>query len=130
MGEFLGWLICIGFAGTLLNYVLKWVQKKYGKVISKNPTGKVVMPILMKVFVRNHKLFGMATITLLLVHFLIQFTQRGLNITGAIAASFMIAQVVLGMVGAFVIKSRKGTWFIAHRVISGVMVLAILIHIL
>lgn len=40
----------------------------------------------------------------------------------------MIAQVTLGIVGAYVIKNRKGLWFSIHRILAAALALVIFIH--
>ncbi|MGD9473859.1 MAG: hypothetical protein AB7V37_02470 [Eubacteriaceae bacterium] len=35
LGELFGWLLIGAYAGTLLNFILKVVNKRYGKVIKK-----------------------------------------------------------------------------------------------
>ena len=129
-GGFLGWLTIIACAGTILNYVLKVVNKKYGKNISSNPDGKKLMSILMKVFVGKHRYWGLAAVLFLLLHFLLQFTQFGLSITGVIAATALILEFVIGMYGVLLHKKRAGTWFWIHRSIAILLVFGIGIHLI
>ncbi len=130
IGGFLGWLIIIAYVGTILNYILKVVNKKYGKNISSGPTGKPIMSVLMKVFIRQHRYWGFATVLFLLLHFLLQFNQFGISITGVIAAAILILQVCLGMYGAYLHKKRTGAWFWTHRVIAILLILGVAIHLL
>lgn len=130
IGGFLGWLTVIAYAGTMLNFVLKVVNKKYGKNISSHPDGKKLMSILMKVFVRQHRYWGFAAVLFLLLHFLMQFSQFGISITGVIAATILILQIGLGMYGAYLHKKRAGAWFWVHRFIATLLILGIVIHLL
>jgi predicted heme/steroid binding protein len=133
MGEFgglFGWLLILAFAGTILNYCVKFVNKKFGKQITSTPQGKSTMKLLMTIFVKNHRYFGLATILFLLAHFLIQFSRFGINVTGAIAALIMICQVGLGIYGNKKKKSRNSVWFVAHRVIAVLIILGIGLHLL
>lgn len=43
LGGFFGWLLVIAFGGTIMNYCLKFVNKRYGKSISENPYGKKII---------------------------------------------------------------------------------------
>lgn len=129
-GDLLGWLIIIAYFGTMLNYVLKVVSKKYGKKIVFNPDGKKLMNILMKVFVRQHRHWGFAAILFLLLHFMLQFNQFGISITGIIAASILILQIFIGMYGAYLHKKRAGIWFWVHRFIALLLVFTIALHLL
>ena len=130
LGGLFGWLLVFALVGTILNYCLKFVNKRYSKKISAYPASKKTMKILMTVFVRNHKYFGLATVGLLLVHFISEFTRSGINVTGCIAAVIMIFQVLLGVYANIKKKKRKGTWFIVHRIISVLIIVGIAIHLI
>lgn len=129
LGGFFGWLLVVAFIGTILNYVVKYINKKFGKKLSEKPMGKQIMKNLMTIFVRNHKYFGFATGTLLIIHFIIQFSKYGLNLTGAIAGILLILQIPLGIYGVKK-KQRKGLWFISHRLIAVLLIVGIFIHIM
>lgn len=130
LGGLFGWLLVIAFAGTILNYCLKFINKRYSKKIAQYPNGKRIIKMLMTIFVRNHKYFGLATIVLLLAHFISQFTRFGINVTGAIAAVLMVIQVLLGMYANIKKRPRKGLWFFAHRVIAVLIIFGIGYHLL
>lgn len=130
LGGFFGWLLIGAFAGTLLNYLVKFVNKKWGKAISGSSFGKKTMKLLMTVFVRNHRFFGFLTTLLLLAHFTIQFSRYGINLTGSLAATLIIAQVSLGIYATRAHKPRKGVWFVAHRLVAVLIILGIFLHLL
>lgn len=130
LGGLFGWLIIFAFASTILNYCLKFINKRYINKISTYPQGKKIMKLLMRIFVSNHKYFGFATVIFILLHFIIQFTKFGLNITGFIAAILMITQVLLGVYANVKKKPRKGIWFTAHRVIAVLIIFSIIIHLI
>ncbi|MFA9465283.1 MAG: cytochrome b5 domain-containing protein [Velocimicrobium sp.] len=130
LGGFLGWLIVWTYVGTMLNYVTKAVNKKWGKKISSTPFGKKIMGFCMKVFVRNHKYFGLSTVIFLLLHFTIQFISFGFNLSGGLAASLLMIQVILGIYASLTHKKRKGAWFILHRIIAILLVFGICFHVL
>ncbi|HCL01146.1 MAG TPA: hypothetical protein DHW61_01815 [Lachnoclostridium phytofermentans] len=130
LGGLFGWLLVFTFTGTILNYCLKFVNKHFGKTISAYPTGKKIMKILMTIFIRNHKYFGLATVVFLLAHFIAQFTKFGINVTGCIAAILMILEVLLGVYANIKKKPRKGAWFIAHRILAVLIILGIAIHLI
>lgn len=129
-GELFGWLLVFAFTGTILNYCMKIVNKRLSKKISAFPVGKKIMKVLMTIFVRNHKYFGLATVVLLLAHFIAQFSKFGINVTGSIAAVLLLLQVWLGIYANIKKMPRKGTWFIAHRVIAVLLILGIAIHLI
>lgn len=129
-GNFLGWLIIIAYIGTMLNYVIKAINRHLGKQISSNVKGKSLMGILMKVFVRNHKYFGLATAAFLILHLLIQFSILGINTTGFIAAALLLFEVLLGIYASLRHKPREGVWFAIHRTISLLLMVGIAFHLL
>jgi len=53
---------------------------------------------------------------------------HGLSITGAVAASIEVLQILLGIYGSKVKKKGK-YWLMAHRTIAVMLLIAILIHI-
>lgn len=130
IGGLFGWLLIISYVGTLLNYVLKFINKKWGKKLFATEDRKKLFGILMKIFVKNHKYFGFATALFLILHFLIQFNQFGLNISGGIAAALLLLQVLLGVYATTAHKPRKGLWFLLHRAIAVLLILGIAIHLL
>lgn len=129
-GGLLGWLLIGSFVCTLLNYCVKFVNKKWGKKISTNDFGKKTMKLLMTIFVRNHRFFGVLTAVLLIAHFAIQFSQFGINLTGVLAAVFIMVQVALGIYANLAHKPRKGIWFITHRTIAILIVAGIGFHLI
>ncbi len=129
LGGLFGWLIVIAFLGTILNYGIKFINKRISKKLMTHPKGMKVMRTLMIIFVKNHKYFGFATGVFLLLHVIVQFTKFGLNATGGIAAILMIIQVGLGIYSIVKKKPRKGAWFITHRVIAILLILGIALHI-
>lgn len=130
LGGFLGWTLIAFYAATLLNYLLKAINRKFGKSISTKPGAKKLMGLLMKIFVKNHRLFGFGTIILLLSHFAVQFSRMGVNLTGALAASLLLLQVGLGIYGSTGNRKRGGVWFVLHRTVAVLIVVAVVVHLL
>lgn len=130
IGELFGWVIVFSYALTVLNYFVKLVNRKYSRQLAKHPEAKRLMGRVTPFVVKNHKIFGFITITGILVHFYIQFTRWGLVASGAVAASLMVLQVILGAYGAFINKKRKGLWFVTHRLIAAILFAAIVYHII
>jgi len=130
LGNFLGWLTIALFAGTIANYVVKFINKKYGKQIAASSTGKKIITFLMKVFVKNHRYFGIGAFAALFLHFIIQYLKFGFSISGIIAAVLLILQVLLGIYAFMNKKPRRGMWFIAHRSIAVLLILGMAFHLL
>lgn len=130
VGAFFGWVIVIAYTLTVLNYVMKAANKKWGKAIRKNKTLKGPWQAVLSFVVKNHKIFGVITIIGILIHFFIQYNRWGFVTSGAIAAGLMILQAFLGGYGFRVKKSRKGPWLIAHRLIAVLLFFAIAYHLI
>lgn len=129
-GPLLGWMLVIMVCGSILNYCVKFIAKKYGRKINKNPVGKSIFKVFKIVFIRYHRVFGFISLLLLLSHFLIQFSIYGLNLTGALAATVLLSQIFLGIYIYVKKKTSKDPAFIAHRIIAILLILAIALHIL
>ena len=130
LGELFGWLLVSALAGTILSFFLILINKRFGKKIAASPKGKKIMKVLLTIFVRNHIYFGLATVALLLTHFIIQFTNIGFNITGGIVAGLLIIQILYGLYAYIKKKPRKGVWFFLHRALAALIVLGIAIHLI
>ena len=123
-----GWLVIILFVGTILNYVLKPINKKYGKTLKPDSFGKKCLQILMKIFVMNHKYFGIAAGIFLIIHFVLEFIRYGMSLSGLLAAVVMMVEIVLGVHAKMNKKPRRGTWFIVHRIVTIVILITIFMH--
>ncbi|HVJ47662.1 hypothetical protein [Desulfitobacterium sp.] len=99
IGALFGGVVYFLFVLTLLNFIVKYVNSKYRTQLMKNEEVYNLFKKLMKFTVKNHKRFGLMTIVFLLLHFAVQQSQYGMNITGSIAAVIMLAQIGLGVYG-------------------------------
>jgi hypothetical protein len=129
LGKLFGALTIFFFIATILNYIVKFVNRKYTKEIARNPEFKKVWMRFMRILVKYHRYFGFATVVSLLTHFAIQANFRWVSASGLIAAGVLLSQLLLGMYGAYVDKKRKGLWFVTHRMISVALLITILLHV-
>ncbi|AEV28641.1 hypothetical protein SpiGrapes_0813 [Sphaerochaeta pleomorpha str. Grapes] len=129
LGGFFGFLIIVLYGLTVLNYIVKWVNKRYGASMKTHEKGYSVFKKCMKIVIRNHKLFGLLTVVFLLTHFFIQFNQYGISMTGVVAAGVMVLQVLLGLYG-FLTKNKGKGWLLIHRSIAVILLLSILSHLI
>lgn len=130
IGGLFGWITIILFCATLLNFILKFINKKFSKQIAQNQSIKPIFSFLTKLFVRYHRVWGLLTVITLITHFLIQFNTFGVSISGGAAASILFTQVFLGLYGTYKAKNRKGIWFVSHRLISILLIFAIFVHLM
>lgn len=129
VGEALGILIIVFYSLALLNFIIKYIFKYYRTTLQKNKEFFTLYKKVMKFFVKFHRYFGMTAILCIFAHFYVQFTTKGLRLTGAFAASLMLIQAGLGMYGIYSKKKWKH-WITVHRVLAIMIGVAILIHIL
>lgn len=128
MGEFLGQLIIIFYILTISSFILVRINKNFKEYLIKNDKFYTLFKKVLKLIRKYHSLFGILTIVFLLLHFTVQFISRGLNLTGMLAASLLILQVMLGIYGK-TFKKKFKNWIAIHRIIAVVLLIAILIHI-
>ncbi|NCC71609.1 hypothetical protein EOM09_08615 [bacterium] len=128
MGEFFGISIIILYVLTILKYIFRLINKYFGTALSKNEKFYNVYRKIVSIITKNHRVFGMLTILFILAHFIVEFSKHGIIVTGVIAASFMIIQILLGLYATITKKINK-SWMFIHRLISILILVAILIHI-
>lgn len=128
---FLGWVTAISFGLAILNFFVKYINKKYINKLGKEK--KQIVDLyrkIMKLIVKNHKLLGTIAIFSVLTHFIIAFLSNRISVTGIIAAILMATIFSLGVYGAFINKNYKGMWLKMHRVMAFALLLAIAIHVI
>jgi len=128
LGGLFGGIVVLLYFMTILNYFVKFINRKYKNKLMKNEKFYKAFSKLMKFTIKRHKLFGTLTIAFILLHFILQFLQYGLNITGVIAATIMLIQVGLGIYGSKR-KKRGKKWIVIHRTIAVVLLIAIVVHV-
>jgi hypothetical protein len=129
LGEVFGILIIIFYSLTVLNYIVKFLNKKFKFTSSKNVNVAKVSKFLMKFIVRYHSIFGYIAIGLVLAHFAIQALTIEISVIGIIAATIMLIQIALGFYGKKY-KPKKKAWLYVHRGIAVLLIATILIHII
>lgn len=127
----LGLVAAISFAVAILNYFVKYINKKYINKLGKEK--KQIVDIyrkVMRIIIKNHKVAGTIAVISVLAHFVISFSNGRVSITGIIAAVIMILIFILGFYGAVINKNIKGNWLKVHRFIAFVLVVAIAVHVI
>lgn len=129
---FLGWITAIAFGLAVLNYFIKYVNRKFINKISKeNPALAKNYRIVMRYFVKYHRLFGIIATISVIMHFIIIYTTQGvLSYTGIIAAIAMILVFSLGIFGTRIQKKVNGSWVKVHRGIAFVLIIAVIVHLI
>lgn len=128
---FLGWVTAISFSLAILNFFVKYINKKYISKLGKEKKQLVDMyRKVMKIIIKNHKLVGSIAVVSVLTHFFIAFSSNRISITGIIAATIMASIFCLGVYGAYINKNYKAMWLKVHRVLAFTLILAIATHVL
>jgi hypothetical protein len=128
LGFFLGVSIVFFYSLSVLNFFVKYINKKYRSKINSNKKLKSVFNPFMKFIVKYHKLFGVLTAVALIAHFTVQYSLFGLNLTGALAGITLVLQVILGGY-IYKKKKRKGIAFQSHRLVAILLLILMAIHI-
>lgn len=128
LGGLFGWATVVTVIGANLSYVCKYLNLKFGKKIRENKGLAPLWNMGMKLFLKNHPIFGIATLIFLSAHFIIQFMGSRLPYTGFIAAGILLCQGVLGGLVYTKKVSRKSFVFTTHRIFGLLLTIAILGH--
>jgi hypothetical protein len=125
--EIFGAIAIVLFVLALMNFALKWTYRNYPKYFKKHPKYAKVHLALMKPFVKMHKWVGIGAVAAMDAHIVLAFIERGFNISGAVTAVLLLAQMFIGMFGAWA-KPKSKTWLVIHRVVAISAVVALLVH--
>lgn len=131
VAEIIGWIVTWGFGIALLNFIIKFVYKKY---ITKLPKEKKTISdgysLVMKYVIMYHKPIGILTALTVVTHFTLMSLFVKVSVTGIAAMSIMLSTVLMGTYGAFINKNYKGKWLKVHRFFALLLVMLIGIHII
>lgn len=127
----IGWIVVWGFVFVMLNFVLKLINKKF---ISKLPPDKKKFVdnyrTVMKYVVKYHKLAGIMTSLIIIIHLVLMSIFVKVSITGLIAMALMFGIFFLGIYGAYINKNLKALWLKIHRGLAFLLVIAIIVHVM
>ncbi len=128
-GNLFGWLIVAGLVITLLNYVVKFVYRKWISKLDKESDFRKNYTKVQRFIVKYHRFFALFTTIVLITHLLIQVQYRWVSRTGLIAAALLVANGLLGIYGHYYKKRKKSAWLYVHRTIAVLTAIAIVLHI-
>lgn len=127
----LGLVTAISFSIAILNFFVKYINKKYINKLGEDK--KEIVKFyrkIMKLIIKYHKVAGTIAVISMLTHFFIAFSSNRISITGIIAGLIMVTIFLLGVYGAFINKEYKGKWLKAHKILAFFLIIAIAIHVL
>lgn len=129
-GKMLGWIGAIGYLIALLNFFMKYINKKYINKLSKDKKKYVdVYRFVMKYVVKYHRVAGVIATLAIIIHFFIMYNYRWLSMSGLYAAIAMWIIFALGIYGTKINKNIRGPWVKIHRVLSFILILLVVWHI-
>ncbi|MPN31381.1 hypothetical protein SDC9_178855 [bioreactor metagenome] len=128
IGELLGILTAVLFGGAILNFCVKFVNRKWVMKLPKESKFKQGYTSVMKFLVKNHRFFGFGAAALMVAHVVVQILFRWVSITGLITAGLAVVTVVLGVV-MFKAKKRTPAMLWAHRGSVIALIAAFVVHV-
>ena len=102
MGEFLGWATVVCSALAIGDFIFKRLNKVVTGYLPRESQFRDYYKLLLKLFIRFHKLFGLAAVTFAVIHFLSQYLGGDIAITGVIAVCSLALMGVTGIILAVV----------------------------
>lgn len=130
IGNFLGWLIVAGYGLAVMNYLVRWANKRWFSKLHKDSLVKRYYLNLMRLIVHNHRWFALSATLALIVHFVLQIMFRWVSLSGLFALAFMVINAGLGIYGFYFKKSKRTLWFIIHQAAAVILIAAIIFHVL
>ena len=128
---FLGWIGAWGYGIALLNFFMKYVNKKYINNLPKDKQKFTkIYRTVMKYVVKYHKIAGTVASIAIIAHFYLMYTYKGLSIPGLIAAIVMWIVFTLGVYGFAINKNVRGSWVKIHRILSFLLILLVGFHVI
>ena len=128
IGELLGILTAVLFGGAILNFCVKFVNRKWVMKLPKESKFKQGYTSVMKFLVKNHRFFGFGAAALMVAHVVVQILFRWVSITGLVTAGLAVVTVVLGVV-MFKAKKRTPAMLWAHRGSVIALIAAFVVHV-
>ena len=129
LGNLLGILTAVLFGVAVLNFVVKFVNRKWVMKLPKESKFKQGYSFVMKFLVKNHRFFGLGAAVLMVAHVVLQILFKWVSITGIITAALAVVTIMLG---GYMFKAKKRTpamlW--AHRGAVIALILAFVAHVL
>jgi hypothetical protein len=127
LGHYIGILTAITFSLAILNFVIKWINRKWVVKLPKESKFKAGYMKVMKFLVKNHRFFAFTAVALMVAHVILQVTYKWVSPTGIVTASLAVITAVLGII-MFKAKKRTPAMLWAHRGSVIALILAFLVH--
>lgn len=129
LGNLLGILTAVLFGIAILNFCVKFVNRKWVMKLPKESKFKQGYTTVMKFLVKNHRFFGIGAAALMVAHVVLQLIFKWVSITGIITAALAVVSVALGVV-LFKAKKRTPAMLWAHRGAVIALILSFIAHVI
>lgn len=127
----LGWIGVWGYVLALINFFVKYVNKKFINKFPKDKQNFIKMyRTIMRYIVKYHKIIGAVASVAIIGHLYLMYNRIGLSVPGLIAALLMWSILSLGFYGAVINKNFKGKWLKLHRVLAFLLIFAVIFHVM
>ena len=129
IGNLIGILTAILFGVAIINFVIKFVNRKWVMKLPKESKFKQGYTTVMKFLVKNHRFFGFGAAATMVAHVVMQLLFKYPLITGIITAALAVVTVMLGGI-MFKAKKRTPAMLWAHRSAVIALIVAFCVHVL
>mgnify|MGYP000993611412 CR=1 FL=1 len=129
IGKLLGILTAVLFGIAILNFCVKFVNRKWVMKLPKESKFKQGYTSVMKFLVKNHRFFGFGAAVLMVAHVVVQILFRWVSVTGLVTAGLAVVTVALGVV-MFKAKKRTPAMLWAHRGSVIALIAAFVVHVI
>lgn len=125
----MGWVSLYAFGIAILNFILKYINKKYISSLPKDKSN-IIKPYktLMKYVVKYHKAVGIVAVGAMAAHLTLMTLYVRTSISGFVAMSLMTLIVIIGLYGVLLHKKYNKPWLKVHRLLAALLVLALAVH--
>lgn len=127
LGHYIGILTAIFFGCAIMNFVIKWANRKWVVKLPKESMFKADYMKVMKFLVKNHRYFAFTAVALMAAHIILQITYKWVSPTGIVTASLAVITAILGVI-MFKAKKRTPAMLWAHRGSVIALIAAFLVH--
>lgn len=128
LGNLLGILTAVVFGGAIMNFVIKFVNRKWVMKLPKESKFKQGYASVMKFLVKNHRFFGIGAAALMVAHVVLQILFKWVSVTGIVTAGLAVVTVVLGII-MFKAKKRTSAMLWSHRGAVIALILSFIVHV-
>jgi len=129
LGELLGILTAVLFGIAILNFFVKFVNRKWVMKLPKESKFKQGYMTVMKFLVKNHRFFGLGAAVLMVLHIILQIIFKWVSVTGIVTAALAVVTVMLGGI-LFKAKKRTPAMLWAHRGAVIALILSFIAHVI